>query len=244
MRPGINYATVSVANKDNLGLLRLAVVPEISSIVRRQAALQALHDENRSVDLIAYCAAGPTGDSGYLASSGVNIRSSHSGTPIDRGLPQTFYLPAAPPAGLAGNIRAQANYAWLGASTTGHTTTPDPGSGLAADPTRVASYFEITLPTIGRKMGLLSGGRLCYDPFHHRCFISEHYAVQYELINLPAVTAHAVYNPLRAEIHAFDLARAAAVAAAAAPGAHGVAAPQPWSDLYDSIVDRIYQNLL
>ena len=242
----IDYATVSVSGKDNLRLLKLAVVPEVNSIVRRQAALQALHDQGRSVDVIAYCANGVTGDSGYLASTGVNIRSSHSGTPVDRGLPQGPYLPAAPPAGLvAGNVRGQANYAWLIQSTTDHTTAPDPalGSGLAADPTRIASYFEITLSAIGRRMRLVDGGRLCYDPFHHRCFVSEHYAVQYELVNLPVVTAHAVYNPLRQEIQAFDAARTAAAAAVAA-GAAGAVAPDPWSDLYDSIVDRMSRNIL
>ncbi|MCX4749873.1 hypothetical protein OG455_30895 [Kitasatospora sp. NBC_01287] len=215
----IDYQKVRPATKDDLGLLSKAVVPRVESIVRRQAVLQALEDEGHSAGVLALCA----NDSGPLASSRLEIRSSHSGAPIDRGLPQGPYGPAALPAGVAANqLRARANYAWLQASTTDHTTKPAAASGLQPDPARVASYFEVTLPEIGRTMQLVSGGRILYDPFHHRFFISEHYRSFYELIGVPAVTADPDYAALRQELHAF--------------------APTPtetWDDEYDSVIDRI-----
>jgi hypothetical protein len=211
----INYPQLIAADRGDLELLKRHTSYTLERLLRRQAALQALQDENRSVDLLAYTNAAP----GYLASTGLPIRSSHSGTPIDNGLPQGPYT-AAPPAATAG-IRGRANYAWLGESVTPHTTHPAAASGLPTDLTRVPSYFEFHISTIhSRSSGqaLLEGGRLVYDPFAHRTFLSSHYNTEFELINVPVVTAHPMHAALRQRIQAYAHAQ--------------VGGMPPWANLY------------
>ncbi|HET9180556.1 MAG TPA: hypothetical protein VFP59_00360 [Candidatus Angelobacter sp.] len=127
----------------------------------------------------------------------------------------------APPA--LNTLGERANYAWLSDSTTKHTTDPDapefrgptsPGAlptlgstvgggigannRLASAPGRVASYFELGAGTIHSSSGatLVSGTRVVYDPFNRRYFISEHYAQQYELTNVPAPSTHALHGQI------------------------------------------------
>ncbi|MCA8930069.1 MAG: hypothetical protein KDC18_18575 [Alphaproteobacteria bacterium] len=125
----------------------------------------------------------------------------------------------APPA--LNTLAERANFDWLDSSTTTHTTDPDhpqfrgptasggakptlgsvvnPALGghqrLPTAPNRVASYFELGAHAVsdgGTK--LVSGTRVVFDPFAGRYFVSEHYARQYELTNVPAATAHPFYN--------------------------------------------------
>jgi hypothetical protein len=234
MTPGaatqISFPALAAANFGDLLLLRTATVPNIRDLFRRQAALLALDDEARGPSFLAHLAVLGTPDPGFLASINLAIRSSHSGTPIDPLLPQGPYL-AAPPAGLVG-MRGPANYAWLRESITDHTANPAAATGLVANPNRVPSYFEAHVPVIRGDFGLvkLNGGRLCYDPFNHRMFVSAHYLVQHEVINLPPLNANPVYGPLRAEIQAH-----AAALAAGGPA---------WGALYDDLITRMETGLL
>ncbi|MDI2125998.1 hypothetical protein [Yinghuangia seranimata] len=217
----IDYPTVLNANTGDLGYLHMFATDVTDHMLRRQAMLQALDTEGRTNDMIAYCGGdGP----GFLASIGSPIRSSHAGAPVDPLLPQAPYNGGAPPAAATAGIRGRANWAWLANSTTEHTTKFAP-----ADPNRVASYFELHVPTIrdGKNAALLEGGRVVYDPFGHRFFISAHYAAQFELVNVPAVTAHPSYAAARTEIQNFAAARAL------------VAPPTPWAVLFDDLVARM-----
>ncbi|MEE4541146.1 hypothetical protein V2S66_04080 [Streptomyces sp. V4-01] len=211
----INYPQLIAADRGDLELLKRHTTHTLGRLLRRQAALQALHDRGRSADLLAYTNAEP----GYLASTGLPIRSSHSGRPIDNGLPQGPYT-APPPAATAG-IRGRANYAWLKESVTAHTTHPAAATGLTTDLNRVPSYFEFHISTIhsrGNGQALLEGGRLVYDPFNHRIFLSAHYVAEFELINLPAVTADPAYAALDQRIQAYANAQ--------------VGGLPPWANLY------------
>jgi hypothetical protein len=206
----ISYPVVAGAAGGVLARLWQGIGTSMTEILRRQAALRALDDGGRGPAALALW---PAGGRFFLASQATPIRSSHSGTPIDPNLPRGPYTPAAPPAGLAGaGIRLRASYEWLSESTTEHTTHPP---GLPADPNRVASYFEVTLqrirftPARGPEL-ILDGGRVCYDPFGHRAFISEHYAAQYEITNLPALNTPPIYAAVIAEINNFAAAHAPA----------------------------------
>ncbi|MFI1155377.1 hypothetical protein [Streptomyces sioyaensis] len=225
----IDYPTFTAAEKSDLKLLQDKAGPTVTLLLKRQAMLQALHDRGLTPNVLAYCGTeGPR----YLASyGGLYVRSSHSGRPIDAQLPQGPYTPPAalPPAAALATIRGQANFDWLTDSTTDHTTEPDPGSGLPHDPNRVASYLEFSVPTIrsnGQK--LLDGGRLVYDPFNHRIFLSEHYRAEYEIINLPAVNANRVYVQISQEI--------ADQVAAALPGT------PVWPPFFDDLVKRMGES--
>ena len=234
MTPGtpnqIDFPTLAAANYGELLRLRNASLGNIEDLFRRQAALVALDDENRGPSFLAHLTALGTPDPGFLASISLAIRSSHSGTPIDRLLPQGPYL-AAPPAGLLG-LRGPANYAWLRESITDHTSNPAPATGLTANPNRVPSYFEIHVPMIHGEFGIvkLDGGRLCYDPFNHHMYVSAHYLVQYEVVNLPALNTDPVYGPLRTEIQAYATALAAGGPA--------------WGALYDDLITRMWARVI
>ncbi|HSA53388.1 MAG TPA: hypothetical protein VLH10_25160 [Yinghuangia sp.] len=221
----ISYPTVIAAKSGDLGLLHNAIGNTLDRLLGRQAVLAAIDAEGRTNDAVTYC--NGVGGPMFLVSSNTPIRSSHSGAPVDAGLPQGPY-DAAPAAATAG-IRGRANWAWLRESTTPHTT--DPGT-LPANPNRVASYFELHVPTIkdGAKQVQLDGGRLVYDPFNQRYFLSSHYAAQYELINVPTLGTVPVFQTIRTEIQAY---------------ANGqVGGLPPWSGYFKGIDDRIRTGAL
>ncbi|WP_436790660.1 hypothetical protein [Yinghuangia sp. YIM S10712] len=211
VRGAVTHANVE------LKLLCWGVADMMDRVLRRQAALRALDDGGRGADVLAHFA---NGGPGFLASLGTPIRSSHSGAPVDLKLPQGPY-DAAPPGATAG-IRGRANWAWLEASTTRHTTHHPP-----VNVNRVASYFELEVPTITDDKGTvqLSGGRVVYDPFAHRFFVSEHYKDEFEFVNVPAVNADQAYQDISQEITT----HAAAVAAGGAQ----------WPTLYDDLARRM-----
>ena len=129
----------------------------------------------------------------------------------------------APPA--LNTLAERANYDWLEQSTTMHTTDPDHpslrgpsatggakptlgsvinagagGGRLAASANRVASYFELGASKVRDSVsGIVhvDGTRVVVDPFNNRYFVSEHYAKQYELLNVPAANTLAIYQGLR-----------------------------------------------
>lgn len=215
----IDFGAVRGALNDprpEVKLLAWGITDVMNQVLKRQATLKAIHDSAQSAAIIAHF-----GAVGFLAAAGTDIRSSHAGAPIDPKLPQGPYV-AAPP-GAMGNVRGQANWEWLQNSTTEHTTF----LFKPPDPNRVASYFEMTLETITDNQGVdqLRGGRIVYDPFNHRFFISEHYADQFELTNIPAVQADASYAAVMA-----DIALQAAVPAPA------------WGPFFDTLAARMHKG--
>lgn len=217
---------VQVVNAGNsydtdLGKLHFGIAGLVGKTLRRQATLQALEDENIANEVTAYSQAHLNGNLGAFVSTSTDIRSSHSGGRIDALLPQDAYDPGRPlgaaggvgavlpgkPVAATQGIRGPANWSWLDGSTERHTTHPDAGllHGIN-DINRVASYFEYhfdTITDVKNKTKLLSGGRLVFDPFNHTFYVSEHYAAEYELINVPAVIADPAYNRVRQNIQAF-----------------------------------------
>ncbi|BCJ47775.1 hypothetical protein GCM10010168_21340 [Actinoplanes ianthinogenes] len=167
----------------------------VAAVRKRQAVLHGLEGSGVEKDVVAWAKDHGLGPSlvGTYDPERPWIRSSHSGTPIDVKLPQGPYdstkaagAPGGPPAAAAvGLIVGPANWNWLESSTTEHTT--------AKNAKLVASYFEFGLGHIPK----VDGGRLVFDPFNYRWFVSEHYAVQYEVINVPPATTDPIVGKVR-----------------------------------------------
>lgn len=222
----IDYGVISVAaGGTNQHKLYTAIVDVVEKNRKRQAVLLALQDENLANEVVAHVNANWGGHLGALTAFGLDIRSSHSGGGIDPLLPQAAYE-AAPVAGVSvavpahANLVESANWSHLAATTTEHTTDPDHpkfrgaagqppllggAARLAASIGRVASYFEFHAESVHDNKGakILDGTRVVYDPFNRQYFLSEHYAAQYELINVPHYNARAEYAALRAKLQAF-----------------------------------------
>ncbi|WP_219011228.1 DUF4157 domain-containing protein [Aquimarina litoralis] len=85
---------------------------------------------------------------------------------------------------------------------------PTPNVRLAPNANRVASYFELGAHSVhtlqdGVMTKVVSGTRVVFDPFSDRYFVSEHYAKQYELTNVPAATTHGYYARMQTSINNF-----------------------------------------
>jgi hypothetical protein len=206
----IDYQALRAASRGALKLLWDALGPTLDAVLNRQSTLQALDDSHLAAQVRAALPNLPARPSvGSLAAAGVGIRSSHSGGSIDPNLPLYPYAgngaplagEAAKPASATTTLRGEANWAWLVESTTAHTTSPE--HGLPPNPARVASYFELHIPTIRHPSSgteLLKGGRLVYNPFAHTAHVSEHYGQQYEISNLPAPHQTVWYATFRDKI--------------------------------------------
>jgi hypothetical protein len=190
---------------NDLSMLGAVVCPLIDQVRRRRAVLLALENSNLAPVVQAYTQGSP----GFLVSSFDPlrpwVRSSHSGNPIDPdpSLVQAPYdatlAPGAaggPPLASAQGVVGPAFWDWLMSSTTSHTTG---GHGIQLPPgvgvnfNRVASYLEVTLGGVHGPAGHLAGGRLMYEPFAERWYVSDHYALEYEVVNVPAAAAHPQY---------------------------------------------------
>jgi hypothetical protein len=177
------------------------VLDAVANVKRRQAVLHALEGSGVEAQVVAWAAAQGLGPSlvGIYDPNQPWIRSSHAGAPIDPLLPQGPYDGAlavgaagGPPAAAGqSQIFGPANWSWLVESTTPHTTGHPGGNNYNAN--RVASYFEFALMAITD----VGSGRLVFDPFNYRWFVSDHYAVEYELINVPPAAADPAFNAVR-----------------------------------------------
>jgi hypothetical protein len=220
----IDYRQLLTATTGWVGLLGRYTTHAVEPVLRRQATLRALHDEGHRAEVTNYCTQQGS-DVGFLASYGMGIRSSHAGAPVDTQLPQGPYNLAAPPAAATADLLGAANWEWLKASTTEHTTRYHP-----RDDTRVASYLEITMMDIHDDKGTLQlgGGRVVYDPFNFGWFVSEHYKKQFRLTNVPVVTTVPVYATVRSDIQAFAR-------------THANGAP-PWPEFYETLTTRMWNG--
>jgi hypothetical protein len=141
------------------------------------------------------------------------VRASHSGGVVDGLLPQGPYNPAlavgAAPAqvgGIAGppvastqGLVGRVNWAALVDTKDDHTTGALQNGAIAADPNRVASYFEITLKALkdgDSNKNVVPGGRVVYDPFNQRYFVSSHYHREFEVVQVPVYRSHPAYQAL------------------------------------------------
>jgi len=222
----IDYTVISVAaTNTNEHQLYIGISNTVERNRKRQAVLQALHDANLANQVTNYVNANWQGHMGALAATNLDIRSSHSGGGIDPLLPQPAYeaVPVPNVSVAIPNLVTlgdRANYSHLESSTTEHTTDPDhpkfrggPGQPpllggaqrLQASLNRVASYFEFHADSIYDLHGdkAVNGTRLVYDPFSRRYFLSEHYARQYELINVPHFSLHNEYQNLLNNLNLF-----------------------------------------
>jgi hypothetical protein len=206
----IDYATLATAQGTGpLAMLAASVTSAMIPLLRRQVVLQALQDRNLTNGVASWINT-INGYFGMLSSISIDIRSSHSGGVFDTNLPAAHpaYDPSLPtnqPPAAAGHaegppthagLRDLANWTWLAQTTTEHTTGFYPGNKPVQEPpfvganpvprdaNRVAAYFEIQLGTVHTTSGDISGGRMVYDPFHHRFFLSDHYESEYELIDV------------------------------------------------------------
>ncbi len=197
----IDYNALAQSNYGDGQALHEAIQEPVEKMVRRQATLQALEQAGLGTHFKNY-AQNQNVDLGGLVAMGQDVRSSHSGGAIDPLLPQPAYeknpiagVSVAPPA--LTSLADRANYDHLSNTTETHTIDPQGLANVAKNPSRVASYMELTAGSVNVKgKKAVSGTRVVFDPFNNKHYISDHYEQQFELTNVPSPTSHPKYQQL------------------------------------------------